>query len=192
MWPHLIRGEGHFVCVLQDTSGKSIDDGRRSVVADGLDGLLRKAGRGGKHKEYLQSFEHFCTDTLDQHYLETLHGELTWFGDRLYLLPTDAPSLAGLTVKRAGLELGEAKKNRFEPAHAWALSLHAGDVKCAVELTNANGYIAGNTDQCDPAYKGWVLCTTDGLSIGWGKAAGGVIKNHYPKGLRKNTCWSGT
>ena len=34
--------------------------------------------------------------------------------------------------------------------------------------------------------KGWYLITTDGYSIGWGKLAGGIMKNHYPKGLRKN------
>ena len=34
--------------------------------------------------------------------------------------------------------------------------------------------------------KGWTLITTDGFSIGWAKAAGGMLKNHYPKGLRIN------
>ena len=33
--------------------------------------------------------------------------------------------------------------------------------------------------------KGWYLITVDGHSIGWGKLAGGMMKNHYPKGLRR-------
>ncbi len=33
--------------------------------------------------------------------------------------------------------------------------------------------------------KGWYLITTDGYGIGWGKQAGGQMKNHYPRGLRK-------
>ena len=33
--------------------------------------------------------------------------------------------------------------------------------------------------------KGWCLVCVDGYSLGWGKAAGAVLKNHYPKGLRK-------
>ena len=33
--------------------------------------------------------------------------------------------------------------------------------------------------------KGWYLMTYKGYSIGWGKLAGQVMKNHYPKGLRK-------
>jgi NOL1/NOP2/fmu family ribosome biogenesis protein len=32
--------------------------------------------------------------------------------------------------------------------------------------------------------KGWHLITVDGYSIGWGKLAGNMMKNHYPKGLR--------
>ena len=32
--------------------------------------------------------------------------------------------------------------------------------------------------------KGWGLVLTDGFSLGWCKMAGGMIKNHYPKGLR--------
>jgi NOL1/NOP2/fmu family ribosome biogenesis protein len=30
------------------------------------------------------------------------------------------------------------------------------------------------------------LILVDGVSLGWGKLAGGTMKNHYPKGLRKN------
>ena len=33
--------------------------------------------------------------------------------------------------------------------------------------------------------KGWCLVTAAGFPLGWGKAVGGQIKNHYPKGLRK-------
>ena len=33
--------------------------------------------------------------------------------------------------------------------------------------------------------KGWALVTVDGYSLGWGKLTGGILKNHYPKGLRK-------
>ena len=33
--------------------------------------------------------------------------------------------------------------------------------------------------------KGWVLMTVDGFSLGFAKADRGVLKNHYPKGLRR-------
>jgi len=44
-------------------------------------------------------------------------------------------------------------------------------------------YLHGETVPCDKS--GWCLVTTDGYSIGWGKADRTVLKNHYPKGLRR-------
>jgi NOL1/NOP2/fmu family ribosome biogenesis protein len=41
-------------------------------------------------------------------------------------------------------------------------------------------------DTLNGAGKGWCLVCVDGCSLGWGKLAGGQIKNHYPKGLRKD------
>ena len=35
--------------------------------------------------------------------------------------------------------------------------------------------------------KGWCLITVGGYSLGWGKGDGTSIKNHYPKGLRRNS-----
>lgn len=29
------------------------------------------------------------------------------------------------------------------------------------------------------------LVSVEGIPLGWGKESSGVIKNHYPKGLRK-------
>lgn len=45
-------------------------------------------------------------------------------------------------------------------------------------------YLNGLTFSCE-GEKGWYLITVEGCSIGWGKLAGNVMKNHYPRGLRK-------
>ena len=44
-------------------------------------------------------------------------------------------------------------------------------------------FIAG--EEIPGAAKGWTLMRYRGLILGWGKGSGGTIKNHYPKGLRK-------
>ena len=110
------------------------------------------------------------------------------FGDQLYLAPKDMPALKGLKVLRPGLHLGTMKKGRFEPAHALALSLSPKD---AVHCCNLSGdsqearqWINGMTLSKD-GEKGWQLVCVDEYSLGWGKLAGGILKNHYPKGLRK-------
>ena len=94
---------------------------------------------------------------------------------------------------RPGLHLGEIKKNRFEPSHALALALGARDVRNVYRMTAMDRlpsvYLNGQTFPAE-GEKGWHLILVDGISLGWGKLAGGVMKNHYPKGLRKDgvTC----
>ena len=96
--------------------------------------------------------------------------------------------MKGLKVQRSGLQLGMLLKNRFEPAHALALALRPAEVihtwNLSADSEEARGYLKGNTFPAE-GEKGWYLITVDGYSIGWGKLAGSVMKNHYPKGLRK-------
>ena len=101
------------------------------------------------------------------------------------------PSVNGLKVLRPGLHLGEIIKDRFEPNHAMALFLKPADVKESYDIPSDSdeirSYLNGQTLRVSKELKkGWCLITTDGYSIGWGKVAGGMIKNHYPKGLRIN------
>ena len=107
------------------------------------------------------------------------------FGETLYLLPDDTPELRGLRVLRAGLELGQVKKDRFEPAHALALWLNGAQsaVSFPADSPELARYLRGET--LPTSARGWTLVQVDGYSLGWGKGTGGVLKNHYPKGLRR-------
>ena len=99
------------------------------------------------------------------------------------------PALKGLKVLRPGLHLGTMKKKRFEPSHALALALKPKEVRYTWDLKSGSleskQYLSGQTFAAN-GEKGWYLITVDGYSLGWGKLAGGIMKNHYPKGLRKN------
>ena len=63
----------------------------------------------------------------------------------------------------------------------------ANQVELSATDAQTVGYLNGQTLTCDDANlpKGWYLITVDGYSLGWGKLAGQIMKNHYPKGLRK-------
>ena len=95
------------------------------------------------------------------------------------------PSLQKLKVMRPGLELGEVKKDRFEPAHALALWLKSCATVHSVpaDSADAKAYLHGDVLSSDK--KGWCLVKADDYSIGWAKGDGRVLKNHYPKGLRR-------
>lgn len=175
LWPHRLHGEGHYMAVLKKA-------GIHRTACGGAtepkipEKELRVPGKG-------------CPEFLDFAATElkgTWEGRFLKFGDQLYLMPEGMPPLKGLKVLRPGLHLGTMKKNRFEPSHALALSLCAGDVVHTVDFSVSEiaAYLNGQALSME-GEKGWYLVTVDGYSIGWGKLAGGILKNHYPKGLRK-------
>lgn len=180
LWPHKLRGEGHFAARLRKAGNPGVEAGN-------------KRRKGIKKKETTEvaaaasAFRNFQAQALRIDIEEKLSGRYVLFLDNLYLLPEEMPELSGLRVVRAGLHLGTCKKNRFEPSHALALYLHQDEVRQWVELSlkrEALKYLHGETVSCDSGQKGWTLACVDGLSLGWGKAQNGIVKNHYPKGLR--------
>ncbi len=163
MWPHKLLGEGHFAAVLRKKTGEAAEiptePGQRLPALAGT--FLKELGI-----------------TLPE-------GKALAFGQSLYWAPAELPELKGLKVLRPGLELGELKKDRFEPAHALALWLQS--CRSVENVTSdsllAEKYLKG--DVLPSEKKGWTLVTVDGFSLGWGKGDGRVLKNHYPKGLRR-------
>lgn len=176
LWPHKVKGEGHFVAVLERDGEYNID--AISFATTGIE-------KGIKIKE-CKEFLTFMKDTLKEDTIPE-NGKYIKFGDQLYLVPDSMPGLKGMKVLRPGLHLGTILKNRFEPSHALALALKPDNVNYTYELESidaARAYVSGNTFSAQ-GEKGWYLITIHGYSIGWGKLAGGTMKNHYPKGLRK-------
>ena len=179
LWPHKIKGEGHYAAVLR----------RKGEMA----GVNQVFGRNGLERGITEKdcgeYTVFEKETLKCRLQKDWGGVYLKFGEQLYLSPPDMPSVKGLKVLRPGLHLGTLKKNRFEPSHALALALQEKDVKYSLQLSGdgkeIRDYLNGVTLQAE-GEKGWYLITADGYSIGWGKLAGGMMKNHYPKGLRKN------
>lgn len=164
LWPHRLHGEGHYAAVLRKTGAQTPAD-----VA---------VSRGEKEVAELRAFRSDAG-------VEIPEGKLIFFGQSVYLAPQALPDLTGLRVLRAGLQLGQIKKDRFEPAHAWALWLL--DAGRTVELHETQAqtarYLAGETIAGDA--KGWALVRVDGYSLGWVKGSAGQLKNHYPKALRR-------
>lgn len=211
-WPHKQDGEGHFVAKLvrrgellleevstqdrakvlaEDTIEKRKSPGKKENKKNKRSG---KKDAGGISKENMELLKEFLDTTLTDHMAEwILNGKLVMFGDQLYRLPDIDVDLGGIKVQRAGLHIGEFKKNRFEPSHSLALALKKSEAENTVELTcddpQTNGFFNGQSimmskEQADKCKKGWVLVCMDGYPAGWGKVSGTQVKNHYPKGLR--------
>ena len=175
LWPHKLAGEGHYLAVLKKEG--SVPEGYRAKSRYGMQQSVPA-------KDCSAWFD-FAKEALKKNY----QGVFVKFGEQLYLAPENAPSLKGLKVLRPGLHLGTLKKNRFGPSHALALAMKPSDAANSLdfpaESAEIKGYLNGMTLNAEGA-KGWYLVTAEGCSIGWGKLAGNILKNHYPKGLRKN------
>jgi 16S rRNA C967 or C1407 C5-methylase (RsmB/RsmF family)/NOL1/NOP2/fmu family ribosome biogenesis protein len=174
LWPHTGPGEGHFAAVLQRAAGPAepaVERWRPQRIP----------------QPALRLYRAFCQ--------ETLHGlpaaeELALAGAYLYAAPPGTPDLSGLRFVHPGWWLGTIKKERFEPAHALALGLSTVEVRPDRIINLASGgpevttYLRGESLDI-PGPGGWVLVAVDGFPLGWAKRVAGVVKSHYPKGLRQ-------
>ena len=163
LWPHKLLGEGHFVAVLHKKEGEETDIPTQKA----------------------ETLPKVFTEFAKELGIDLPNGKAVQFGQSLFWAPSEMPELRGIKVMRPGLELGETKKDRFEPAHALALWL-----KNAVRTEDLSpdspqmaAFLQGQT--IESSLRGWTLVTVGGYTIGWGKGDGKVLKNHYPKGLRR-------
>lgn len=212
-WPHKVDGEGHFVAKLVrrgsvNELGADYDlceDSCNKVEDTGLKAdRKKKKNKNSKNrknetkpaltKENMKLLTEFLDETISEDMAAWIkNSRLVMFGEQLYRLPDMEVDIKGLKVQRAGLHIGEFKKQRFEPSHSLALALKLSEAKNVVKLTwddpQTTGFFNGQSvmlsdEQTAECKKGWALVCVDGYTAGWGKVNGTQVKNHYPKGLR--------
>ncbi|CAI6048584.1 RsmB/NOP family class I SAM-dependent RNA methyltransferase [Cohnella sp. JJ-181] len=197
MWPHRGEGEGHFAAVLEKAAEDAAEDG----VPDKrpAKGVKPPRTRAGGAIAALKLYEAFAQQSLPGYALPG-DGVPLLFGDSLYWYPQPAgsplpaESLGGLRTHRPGLHLGDVRKGRFEPSHALAHAVRQEQAALVrdypADSDAVDAYLRGEAlfddagDGAGEAAKGWGLLCADGYPLGWFKASGGQLKNHYPKGLR--------
>lgn len=194
-WPHKVDGEGHFVAKLVrrgsvDTGFKS--DRQTKKIKNNKN--RKNETKSALTKENMKLLSEFLDETISDDMAALIkNSRLVMLGEQLYRLPDMEVDIKGLKVQRAGLHIGEFKKQRFEPSHSLALALKLSEAKNVVKLTCDNpqtiGFFNGQSvmlsdEQAAECKKGWALVCVDGYPAGWGKVNGTQVKNHYPKGLR--------
>lgn len=212
-WPHKVDGEGHFVAKLVrrgsvnefDADYEVCEENCNKVEDTGLKADRKtKKNKNNKNrknetkpaltKENMKLLSEFLDETISEDVAAWIkNSRLVMFGEQLYRLPDMEVDIKGLKVQRAGLHIGEFKKQRFEPSHSLALALKYSEAKNVVKLTcddpQTTGFFNGQSvmlsdGQAAECKKGWALVCVDGYPAGWGKVNGAQVKNHYPKGLR--------
>ena len=174
--PHAVRGEGHFVAVLEKCDGERAEDFP----------LLKPSI---PKKADLRAYREWESDALKTKLNNLiLEGEmLMCFADGAQDLTARLPQNEKWRVRQS-IFLGKPDTKRFTPfvpSHGLATRLSPAEAKAIeVDEPTAINYLRGLTFNCPQNLKGWHLVTYHNLPLGWCKAVNGTAKNHLPKGLR--------
>jgi len=174
LMPHEIEGEGHFVARLRRADGVRNDSHAQP----------KKPAVRALTKEEARIFRAFWEEQLSC----SIWTEPVMCGEVVYL-PSIQPNLP---IVCSGVPAGSIKGSRFETEHGLYLSLLASEIRNTRCFDPDDPiiarYLAGEEIPWD-GEKGYgaVCIGTNGYTfpLGFGKASGGVLKNKYPKGLRR-------
>lgn len=160
-----LGGEGHFVALMKK-SGQIKRTSEQACISK---------------SENIKVFNDFYVE----YFKSSISEQVSFIGDKAYFLP-GVVGVKKSYMLRCGLFLGSVVKNRFEPSHALfaargldsrrVLNLELGD-------TRIKKFLHGEEILCD-GDKGYTAVCIDSIPLGFGKVSNGVLKNHYPKGLR--------
>ena len=172
LWPHYLKGEGHFTALLKK---------------DGEPSETLWAEETGNIKELPEEFAGFLRESGVR--LDFEPSRLMLQGDHLSYLPEHAPALGKLRRMRTGWYLGDIRKKRFEPSGFFARGLEPSECSHWIDLELSDArvikYLKCETLEVSPELpNGWYIVGVCGHSLGWGKVSGGTLKNKYPSGWR--------
>jgi 16S rRNA C967 or C1407 C5-methylase (RsmB/RsmF family)/NOL1/NOP2/fmu family ribosome biogenesis protein len=168
-YPHLVKGEGFFLSVLQNP--KSASSHYKVSSASKLRHL------SPKEVTPLLPF-------IEEKYAKDVY--LHPLGDCYYLSPAlrDMAFIAQskLNLQYAGVKLGSLNKSLFIPDHALALSsLISINVPVVhLEYDQALSYLRRTLHSTESECSGWQIAVYQGFNIGWFKQLVNRINNYYP------------
>ena len=166
-YPHIAAGEGQFFAVLRK-EGEALTH-VKSIPSKVTVNELRK-------------IRAFTDEYLEQEFPSVVKQGESYYAT--HPLSRTVP----IRYLSEGVRLGELKGDRFVPHHNLYTAFGA-DFRNREDLSaddpRLGKYLYGDEIEAKTARDGYVAVTIDGYPLGGGKCVGGMIKNHYPKGLRK-------
>ncbi len=188
LWPHKIKGEGHFVALLQKDANAGTDNAAEQIQTEDT-GWKSKRTQSDSRNSSKSLISEEASEFLGRLSLEIDVKRIQVRDDKLFLLPDCNIDMKGLRILRSGLFLGEMKKNRFEPSQALACALMADQYDAVYSLPAKDPDILRYL-KCEaleakkPCKDGWVLVCVDDYPLGWAKCQNNSLKNKYLPGWR--------
>ena len=170
-YPHVSDGEGQFLALLKRDENTNV---KQTILYKDEAKPLTKQENALVSSFFKEAF----TSAPD--------GRVVKVGENIVLVSHTCPVPKG-SVFMSGVMLGEIKGSTFFPHHQ-LFSAYPELFNHRVDLKRGDArvekYLAGEEIESDGNEKGWCAVLFEGAALGGGKASGGKIKNHYPKGLR--------
>lgn len=161
LFPHRIKGEGHYVCLLQKDGNSHKCESRVMAKTD-------------------ISF----INELNKRFYDGIFEKIN---DYIYFLKPI--NTKGIRVLRSGLLLGKETKYGFEPSQQLAMNLKINEYNNVLNLKSSDNlvekYLKGETIETNSNLNGMVLVCVDDCPLGFAKAKNGVLKNKIDKGWIK-------
>lgn len=165
LYPHLIKGEGHFVALLQKGNEPNINSRQDNL-------------------SYKPNIEFF--NNLNYVFK---NGEYVNRENKIYYQPKIDINTSGLRILRSGLYLGEYKHDKFEPSHSLAMAIKASEYNKIINFNLDDNrvikYLKCETlDVKEKHIEGYVLVCVDNFPLGFGLVNKGILKNKLPANYR--------
>lgn len=168
-YPQDNLGEGQFLAVF-----KKLGEAEHEIKCN-----FRIADTSGNESICARKF---LKDTLG--YSDFTLGKL---GGVVFILPERKVGINKLPVLSVGVDLGEYDKGVFKPHHHFFMA-YGNKVKNKLDMSvddiRVTKFLRGETIEDSSVLDGYVAVCVSGYPLGFGKSKNGVIKNHYPKGIR--------
>ncbi len=171
-YPHISKGEGQFVALMKKDENDTVSSS-----------ILYKEVVKSPSKEEMAIINKF----FDEAFISRPEGRLIKQGEYVTLIPHSLP-LPPHSVFMAGVTVGEVRKGFLFPHHQ-LFSAYGRLFKRRLELSvgdeRISKYLRGEEISApEISGSGYSAVLYEGAPLGGGKLSSGVLKNHYPKGLR--------
>ncbi len=162
LYPHKVKGEGQFVCVLK----------KKSENYNSCETNLKLTN------------SRITNEFMKQNFLTK--GKFSEYKNYSYFVPDENLVKKHVNYVSVGVRLGQVKDDRFEPHHNLFTAL-GNDSKLKLNYDfqdkNIEKYLRGETLNID-LLDGYGTIFVDNCALGGFKISKGKFKNFYPKGLR--------
>lgn len=168
-YPYKIKGEGFFIAAFKKNNGEEIFFREQSIPA------ISKT-----ESEFVKKFVPNSQEYFFFKQNENILAIPAEWKNEIALLQKY------LYLRKAGINIGELKRNDLIPHHELAMSLimHEDIPKVNVDKEQAIQYLQKKELHFTGMQTGWALVNYDGIDLGWIKVLPNRINNYYPTDWR--------